>query len=73
MGPGSGLSSTINRYGQELSVLAKSDFGRAETLAGRFQFTEARIMARMSIIQGALGIQSNAIRNFGSVAVRPPE
>ncbi len=73
MGPGSGLSSTISRYGQELSVLAKSDFGRAETLAGRFQFTEARIMARMSIIQGALGIQSNVTRNFGSVAVRPPQ
>jgi len=69
---GSGLNSTINRYGQELAVLAKTDFGRSEALAGRFQFTEPRIMARLSIIQGALGVAPsqpniNAFRNFGFV------
>jgi hypothetical protein len=68
---GSGLNSTINRFGQELAVLAKTDFERSETLAGRFQFTEPRIMARMSIIQGALGVQPttaippNMFRNIG--------
>jgi ABC-type transporter MlaC component len=67
---GSGLNSTINRYGQELAVLAKTDFGRSEALAGRFQFTEPRIMARLSIIQGALGVAPsqpniNTFRNFG--------
>ena len=66
---GSGLSSTINRYGQELALLAKTDFERSETLAGRFQFTEPRIMARLSIIQGVLGRESqpgtNVIRNLG--------
>jgi hypothetical protein len=67
---GSGLNSTIGRYGQELALLAKTDFERSETLAGRFQFTEPRIIARLSIIQGALGVQStapntNVIRNFG--------
>ena len=70
---GSGLNSTINRYGQELAVLAKTDFGRSEALAGRFQFTEPRIMARLSIIQGALGVapsqpNNNTFRNFGFVA-----
>src|SRR5262249_26536443 len=35
---GNGLTATINRYGQELAVLARSDFERSETLAGRFQF-----------------------------------
>ena len=77
---GNGLNSTITRYGQELSLLAKTDFGRSETLAGRFQFTEPRIMARLSIIQGALGVQSvsqpniNVIRNLGGggFVVRPP-
>jgi len=54
-GAGSGLGSTISLYGQQLAQLAKIDFGRSETLAGRFQFTEPRIMARLSIVQGALG------------------
>src|SRR4029077_18389432 len=48
---GSGLNPTITRYGQELSLLSKTDFGRSETLAGRFQFTKPRIMARLSIIE----------------------
>jgi len=68
---GSGLNSTIGRYGQELALLAKIDFERSEALAGRFQFTEPRIMARLSIVQGALGVQSsrpnmNVNRNFGA-------
>ncbi len=52
---GNGLTSTIGRYGQELALLAKSDFDRSEALAGRFQFPEARIMTRMAIVQGLLG------------------
>jgi len=55
---GSGLTATINRYGQELAFLAKSDFDRAELLTGRFQFTEPRIMTRLAIVQGLLGAQS---------------
>ena len=68
---GSGLNSTINRYGQELALLAKTDFERSETLAGRFQFAEPRIVARLSIIQGALRPQPpsqpnlNVFRNVG--------
>ena len=52
---GNGLTSTISRYGQELALLAKSDFERTEALSGRFQFPEARIMVRMAIVQGLLG------------------
>jgi hypothetical protein len=66
---GSALKSMITRYGQELAALAKIDFERAETLAGRFQFTESRILARLSIIQKALGVepvQPNVnVRGFG--------
>jgi len=52
---GNGLSSTVNRYGQELALLARTDFERADTLASRFQFPEARVMARLAIVQGLLG------------------
>lgn len=54
---GNGLTSTLNRFGQELAVLARSDFERSETLAGRFQFAEPRIMTRLSIVQGLLGVR----------------
>ena len=56
---GNGLSATISRYGQELAVLAKTDFERSETLAGRFQFAEPRIMTRLAIVQGVLGVKPN--------------
>jgi hypothetical protein len=55
---GSGLTATVTRYGQELALLARSDFERSEMLAGRFQYPESRILARLSIVQGLLGIQS---------------
>lgn len=54
---GNGLTGMVNRYGQELAVLARNDIERSETLAGRFQFPEARIMARMAIVQGLLGFR----------------
>jgi hypothetical protein len=62
---GNGLTSTLNRYGQELAVLARSDFERSETLAGRFQFPEPRIMTRMSIVQGLLGVRPTGPANTG--------
>ena len=55
MQTGNGLTSTINRYGQELALLARIDLERSETLAGRFQFAEPRIMARLAIVKGLLG------------------
>jgi hypothetical protein len=51
---GNGLTRIISRYGEELAVLARSDFERAETLAGRFQVPESRIMTRLAIVQGLL-------------------
>jgi hypothetical protein len=56
---GNGLTRIINQYGRELAVLARSDFERAETLAGRFQVPESRIMTRLSIVQGLLSDSSN--------------
>ena len=54
---GGGLFSILNRYGEELALLARSDFDRADTLAGRFQFPEPRIMTRLAIVKGLLGVQ----------------
>ncbi len=54
LGDGNGLTTYVNRFGQELALLARSDFDRSETLAGRFQFAETRIMTRLSIVQGLL-------------------
>ena len=59
---GSGLTNIVNRFGQELAQLARSDFERAETLAGRFQFPEARIMTRLTIVQGLLGARRTGPR-----------
>lgn len=61
---GNGLTSTINRYGQELARLARSDFERSETLAGRFQFAEPRIMARLAIVKGLLGSEPTVTSTF---------
>ena len=49
---GNGLSGMLNRFGEELGFLAVQDLERAETLAGRFQLAEPRIMARLAIVQG---------------------
>jgi hypothetical protein len=75
---GNGLTATLNRYGQELAELAKNDFERSETLTGRFQFTEPRIITRLAIVQGLLGIKPVSggpramLGNFGeNIVIRP--
>ena len=47
----------VARYGQRLGELATKDFERAQTLANRFQMTEPRIVARLAIVRGLLGLQ----------------
>jgi hypothetical protein len=54
MQPSSGLGNMVNRYAQEISLLAKTDFERAQTLANRFQLPEPRIQARLAIAQRVL-------------------
>jgi hypothetical protein len=74
---GNGLTAILNRYGQELAVLARSDFDRSDTLAGRFQFTEPRIMTRIAIVQGLLGVKPvggarTVVGNFSeNIVIRP--
>ena len=54
---GNGLSTMVARYGQRLGGLATKDFERAQTLANRFQMAEARIVARLAIVRGLLGLE----------------
>ena len=78
---GSALTTMVGRYGQAIAALARKDLESAETLAGRFQFPESRIMARLSIVQGLLGLTTQPQQNnnflrafsedFGNTVVRP--
>lgn len=58
-----GLGSMVQRFAQELGMLADKDLERAETLAGRFQFAEPRIMSRVAIVQGLLGVFNTGNRS----------
>jgi hypothetical protein len=62
---GSTLGTMVNRFGQEIALLAKTDFERSETLAGRFQFPESRIMARLAVVQGLLDVKPQQQNNMG--------
>ena len=55
---GSQLGRVIGRFGQELAALSKIDFERAQATADRFQFSEPRLLVKLSIVQGAFGVQS---------------
>jgi len=57
------LVSMVARYGQELAALAKIDFEHARMTADRFQLTEPRLNAKLSIVQNILGVQPN-VNNF---------
>lgn len=49
------LGAVVVRYLQELAILAKSDFRGALGVADQFQYPEARLLARLSIVQAVLG------------------
>ncbi len=76
---GGGLTSTVQRFGQELATLARTDFERAEILAGRFQMNEPRIMTKLAIVQGLLSTRPVAqqsgpaftLRGLGQNFARP--
>jgi hypothetical protein len=51
------LVAMVARYGQQLAMLAKLDFDHARMTADRFQMTEPRLNAKLSIVQNILGVQ----------------
>src|SRR6266852_3764517 len=60
---GSDLGNMVVRYGQELAALAKIDFDRARITADRFQLAEPRLLAKLSIVQVAFGVQPTVVNN----------
>lgn len=52
---GSALNDTVRRFAQQIGLLAKTDYERAQALANRFQNAEPRVMARLSMAQVLLG------------------
>ncbi len=58
--PGNGqLGAMVVRYGQELALLASSDFRRAVAVAEQFQYPEASLFARLSIVEAALDLNGS--------------
>jgi hypothetical protein len=53
----SGLTNMVNRVGQVLGQLAQKDFDRSQILANRFHLTESRLIARLGIVRGLLGVE----------------
>jgi hypothetical protein len=62
---GSGLSDMVSRYGQELAMLAKVDFARAESSANKFQLAEPRLMSQLAIVRNVLGVPQVAAPSGG--------
>ena len=60
----SDLVSMVARYGQELASLAKVDFDHARMSADRFQMTEPRLNAKLSIVESIMGVQP--VTNFNN-------
>jgi hypothetical protein len=67
LGGGSGLGEMVSRFGQELAMLAKTDFARAESSANKFQLAEPRLFSHLVIVRNVFGVpQVPAINNgFG--------
>jgi hypothetical protein len=59
----SDLVRMVARFGSQLAVLAKTDFDGARATADKFQMPEARMTARLSIVQNALGASPTNVSN----------
>ena len=53
---GGSLTGIVMRYGAELASLAKTDFERAQLMTERFQLAEPRVLARLTMVRGVLGV-----------------
>ena len=62
---GGSLSSIVVRYGAELGSLAKIDFEKAQTATERFQLAEPRVLARLAMVRGVLGLNPMEQQNRG--------
>jgi hypothetical protein len=59
----SDLVRMVARFGSQIASLAKVDFDGARATADKFQMPEARMTARLAIVQNALGAQPANVNN----------
>ena len=59
----SDLVRMVARFGSQIAALAKVDFDGARATADKFQMPEARMTARLSIVQNALGAPPTNVNN----------
>jgi hypothetical protein len=59
----SDLVRMVARFGSQIAALAKVDFDGARATADKFQLPEARMTARLSIVQNALGAAPTNVNN----------
>jgi len=62
---GGSMSAIVMRYGAELASLAKIDFERAQQTSERFQLAEPRLLARLAMVRGVLGLSPVESQNRG--------
>ena len=62
---GGSLTGIVMRYGAELASLAKTDFELAQSITEKFQLAEPRILARLTIVRGVLGVTAVDSGNNG--------
>jgi len=62
---GGSLTGLVVRYGTELASLARIDFERAQLIADRFQLAEPRVLAKLTMVRGVLGVPDSANNGFG--------
>jgi hypothetical protein len=60
---GSDLVNMVSQYGDQLAALAKLDFDRARLSADKFQFTEPRLNAKLSMARMVLGVPAPQVDN----------
>ena len=54
---GNGLTATVNRYGQELAVLAQKRFRTFRHTGGKISVCRAADHGAIAIVQGLLGVR----------------
>ena len=62
---GGSLTGIVMRYGTELASLARTDFDKAQLMTERFQLAEPRILARLTMVRGVLGVAAIDSPNNG--------
>lgn len=56
---GGQMNNLVNRYGQTLATVARSDFEKAQSAVDHFQRAEPRLLARLAIVRGILEVRND--------------